>query len=57
MVNSAAYSSRYDDDPGVGLGVGPGIGETVLKWISTTHFLNKLFIYLKSLPHKTVRQL
>lgn len=57
MVNSAAYSSRYDDDPGVGLGVGPGIGETVLKWISTTHFLNKIFIYLESLPHKTVRQL
>lgn len=41
MVNSAAYSSRYDDDPGVGLGVGPGVGETVLKWISTAHFFEQ----------------
>ena len=36
MVNSAACSSRYDDDPGVGLGVGPGISETALKLICTS---------------------
>ena len=42
MVNSAAYSSRYDDDPGVGLGVGPGISETALKLICT--FYTKIHI-------------